>query len=211
MSTTRSHPDMNHDFYNEMTYLPEREILSDNGVVCYRESIWSSEQASRYVQHLRNHIPWYHQLYYGKPALRATAWFADAGVTYRYTGQEVVGNGWDTVISEIRDTVEAITQVKYNSVLLHRYPDGKSQMGWHSDDEPELGLNPVIASVSFGESRLFKLRHKLTNETRDYLLKHNSLLVMAGTLQHHWQHTVPSRSGVKNERFNLTFRFTTPR
>jgi alkylated DNA repair dioxygenase AlkB len=192
-----------------MSHLPH-DTLSDNGVVCYLRSVWSSEQVARFTNHLRENIPWHHQMYSGKRAKRATAWFADKGVAYRYTGQSMVGDGWDSVVDEIRRDVQQLTKVGFNSVLLHRYPDGKSQMGWHSDAEAELGLNPVIASVSFGAARVFKLRHKISKEIIEYTLEDNSLLIMAGRLQHHFEHSVPSRPATKAERFNLTFRYTIP-
>ncbi len=79
-------------------------------------------------------------------------------------------------------------------------------MGCHADDEKELGLNPVIASLSLGDERLFKLHHKKRKETLDIILGHGDLLVMAGSLQHHWLHSVPKTKKIKTPRINLTFR-----
>jgi alkylated DNA repair dioxygenase AlkB len=95
-------------------------------------------------------------------------------------------------------------------VLLNHYPDGKAQMGWHSDAEPELGRNPVIASLSFGAARSFQLRHNQTKELREFVLEHGSLLLMGGTVQHFWKHCLPATSRSVKERFNLTFRYTKP-
>lgn len=198
------------DFFNEMVHLTGRDVLDDKGIVCYMPNVLPKDRASESVEYLGKNIHWYHQSFYGKLARRGTAFFADRGVVYRYTGQEVIGKGWDAVVDSLRRELESITRVSYNSVLMHRYPDGKAQMGWHSDDERELGQNPVIASLSFGASRQFKLRHKRSRVERSYTLEHNSLLVMAGSLQHYWQHCVPSRANVNNERFNLTFRYTIP-
>jgi alkylated DNA repair dioxygenase AlkB len=195
---------------SEVAHLPNAEYLQDGGILCYLPRILSESRSNDVVDHLRNEIEWQHQEYYGKPARRGTAWFADMGVNYRYTGQVVVGAGWEPWIDVLRGEMQDIAKSSFNSVLLHRYPDGKAQMGWHADDEEELGSNPVIASLSFGAARTFKLRHKETQEERSLLLEHNSLLIMAGTLQHHWKHSLPARSGVREERFNLTFRYTIP-
>ena len=95
-----------------------------------------------------------------------------------------------------------------NSVLLNDYSSGEVGMGWHSDDEKELGHNPVIASVSFGAERDFFLKHK-TDKDLDKItipLKSGSLLIMLGSTQHYWHHSIPKRMKVKKRRINLTFR-----
>lgn len=165
--------------------------------------------ADQFVNHLRT-LNWQHEIYRGKATRRGTAWYADAGVEYRYSGQSMIATGWDSEVDGVRQTIEKLCDCHFNSVLLNHYPDGRAQMGWHSDDEPELGPNPVIASLSFGAERAFKLRHKQTHEKRDCVLEDNSLLLMSGELQHHWQHTLPRRSANVGERFNLTFRYTIP-
>lgn len=187
-----------------------RDDLRDGGMVCYTPTFYPGEQADAIAAFLGERIPWEHQIYYGKPSRRGTAWFADSGIEYRYSGQLHIGTGWDPFVDEIRREAERATQALYNSVLLNDYPDGKAQMGWHSDAEPELGQNPVIASLSFGAPRAFKLRHNGTGEAREYLLGHGSLLLMAGTLQHFWKHCLPVTSRPVGRRFNLTFRFTRP-
>jgi alkylated DNA repair dioxygenase AlkB len=96
--------------------------------------------------------------------------------------------------------------VEFNSVLLNLYRDGNDSISWHTDAEKELGINPVIASVNFGAERIFQLRHIETNERIDIPLKHGSLLIMQGELQHFWQHQVPKTKKVNSERINLTFR-----
>ena len=166
--------------------------------------------ALEFVQYLRHQVSWNHEIYYGKPTRRGTAWFADEGVEYRYSGQSMVAEGWTPQLEAVRNAVQEHCGCEFNSVLLNHYPDGRAQMGWHSDDEPELGQNPSIASLSFGATRMFKLRHKQTRETHECLLEDNSLLLMTGELQHHWQHTLPRRSEKVGERFNLTFRYTIP-
>lgn len=197
------------DFYHDLAGMPGRTALADDGVICYVDHLLAESDAAQLSKHLATNIQWHHQLYYGKPALRGTAWFADDGVIYRYSGQELRGEGWtDSAINAIRRKVQSVVNIQFNSVLMHRYPDGAAQMGWHADAEPELGDNPVIASVSFGAARKFNLRRNSNHqEEHTYTLKNNSLLVMAGKLQHYWKHCVPKQGRMTGERFNLTFRF----
>jgi len=107
---------------------------------------------------------------------------------------------------EIKSKIEPLCNGAFNSVLMKRYRDGNDSISWHTDAEKELGKNPIIASVNFGEARKFKLRHNETKEKIDILLEHGSLLIMKGELQHFWQHQVPKTSATIKERINLTFR-----
>jgi alkylated DNA repair dioxygenase AlkB len=107
---------------------------------------------------------------------------------------------------EIKKKIEPKAGVLFNSVLLNRYRNGSDSISWHTDAEKELGNNPVIASVNFGEERTFQLKHKITNERINIALKHGSLLIMKGELQHFWKHQIPKTKKKINERINLTFR-----
>ena len=140
------------------------------------------------------------------PTLELTALYADAGVTYTYSGVTYPSLVWTAELSGIRRRVEEAAGAPFNSVLLNRYRDGGDSMGFHADDEPELGTNPVVPSISLGAERRFVLRHNWTRERIEYDLKHGSLLVMAGTLQHFWQHALPKLTRPAGERINLTFR-----
>ncbi|MFN3299274.1 MAG: alpha-ketoglutarate-dependent dioxygenase AlkB family protein, partial [Sediminibacterium sp.] len=102
--------------------------------------------------------------------------------------------------------VEKISNETYNSCLLNLYHDGEEGMGWHSDAEPELKPNGAIASISFGAERKFNFKHKITQEKKQIILHHGSLLVMKGTTQRYWQHQLPSSKIIKEPRINLTFR-----
>jgi alkylated DNA repair dioxygenase AlkB len=103
--------------------------------------------------------------------------------------------------------VRQLAGAEFNAVLLNFYRDGRDGMGWHADDEPELGRNPVIASVSLGAPRRFCLRHRRRQDLKlDLELPHGSLLAMAGALQHHWVHALPKTRRSVGERINLTFR-----
>lgn len=137
---------------------------------------------------------------------RLTAWYGDAGASYRYSGVTVEPRPWTAELLALRRAVEAATGVAFNSVLLNLYRDECDSVAWHTDDEPELGTNPVIASVSLGTVRRFQLRHNVTKEVRSLELPHGSLLVMAGPTQHRWKHRVPKESTPRGPRVNLTLR-----
>ncbi len=138
---------------------------------------------------------------------RLTAWYGDAGKSYSYSGIVLHPQSWTPLLNEIRDSVNEAAQTKFNSVLLNLYRDGRDSNGWHQDNEPELGRNPVIASVSFGAARRFQMRHKFCKDLKLNLdLPHGSLLLMADTTQHHWQHQIPKTAKPVGERINLTFR-----
>jgi alkylated DNA repair dioxygenase AlkB len=114
---------------------------------------------------------------------------------------------WNPALTNIKSKIESLSKMEFNSVLLNLYRDGKDSVAWHSDDEPELGKNPVIASVSFGANRRFMFRHKRQKELKYELeLTHGSLLMMKGTTQHFWQHQIPKVKKLTQPRINLTFR-----
>ena len=137
---------------------------------------------------------------------RLMCWYGDPDAYYCYSGVNHQPMPWTEQLQAIRARLEQECQCTFNSVLANLYRDGKDSMGCHADDEKELGLNPVIASLSLGDERLFKLHHKKSKETLDIALGHGDLLVMAGTLQHHWMHSVPKTRKLKTPRINLTFR-----
>ena len=136
---------------------------------------------------------------------RLTAWHGDAG--YRYSGIDNPPRAWTPLLGELRAIAEGVAGAAFNSVLLNLYRDGNDGMGWHADDERPLGRDPVIASLSFGATRRFRLKHatepgvSLTLE-----LPPGSCLVMAGALQHHWRHALPKARRPVGPRANLTFR-----
>jgi alkylated DNA repair dioxygenase AlkB len=138
---------------------------------------------------------------------RLTAWYGDPGTAYVYSGIRNEPRPWIEPISQVKAAVEAACGVSFNSVLLNRYRTGQDSMGWHADNEPEFGPNPVIASVSFGSSRTFQMKHKTHKEWKTkFELGHGSLLVMRGATQHHWRHAIPKTARPVGERINLTFR-----
>jgi alkylated DNA repair dioxygenase AlkB len=131
----------------------------------------------------------------------------DAGIRYRYSGDEHRADGWHPDVQRLRDELAIACGQRFDCVLLNRYRDGRDAMGWHADDEPELGRNPTIAAVSLGAERRFLLRRRDDPATRLELRPgHGSLIVMRGAVQHHWQHQLARTAKATGERVNLTFR-----
>ncbi|MGF1685088.1 alpha-ketoglutarate-dependent dioxygenase AlkB [Photobacterium japonica] len=184
----------------------------DHGQLYWQPAFYSPTQADQLYQQLLDELDWQQRpiTMFGRQILqpRLQAWCGDA--TYRYSGLTMTPDPWSPALLTIRQHIEQalvdIPGVRFNSVLANLYRDGADYMGWHQDNEPELGAEPVIASLSLGETRRFVLRHIESKEKREYPLSHGSLLVMAGQLQTHWQHSVPKTRQLKMPRINLTFR-----
>ncbi|MCM2552066.1 alpha-ketoglutarate-dependent dioxygenase AlkB family protein [Burkholderia glumae] len=145
------------------------------------------------------------------PLPRLTAWQGEPDAVYVYSGIRNEPAPWSPAVAELRARAQAACRARFNSVLLNRYRTGADGMGWHADDEPELGAAPVIASVSLGATRVFHLRHEATRVVRAYRLTHGSLLVMRGATQRDWVHRLAKAPAVQGERVNLTFRLVMPR
>lgn len=139
------------------------------------------------------------------PQPRLTAWHGDAA--YAYSGLRLEPLPFTPLQQEIRQAVEAASGRRFNSVLLNFYRDGRDSMGMHSDNEPELGPEPAIASVSFGAARTFVLQHKVSKQRLNIALTDGSLLLMAGKLQKNWLHGINKVRREVRLRVNLTFRF----
>ena len=139
---------------------------------------------------------------------RLSAWHGDSDAHYRYSGLSLEPRPWFPIILELKTRVEAACEAPFNSVLLNLYRDGFDSMGWHSDDEPELGERPVIASLSLGATRRFRLRHQTRRnlEPVSIDLENGSLLIMQGDTQRFWKHQVPKTKRTVKPRINLTFR-----
>lgn len=141
------------------------------------------------------------------PIPRLQAWYGDAGSQYGYSGITLPPLSWTAELLAIKKTIETITQHSFNSVLANYYRDGQDSVSWHQDNEPELGHNPVIASLSLGETRQFQLRHSTAKyPTIKLNLPHNALLLMSGSTQKNWHHQVPKTKKAVGPRINLTFR-----
>jgi alkylated DNA repair dioxygenase AlkB len=184
--------------------------LSSGGTLELIAGWLSSDEADRVLAALIAEVPWSQGtiVMFGREVSepRLSAWLGDPGARYTYSGRVMTPAPWTTTTKWLRDRCAEHTGVALNSVLVNRYRDGNDSMGFHADDEPELGENPVIASVSLGATRRFQLRHRRDRDDRVGLdLDHGSLLVMGGTTQHHYRHAVP-KTKRPGERVNLTFR-----
>lgn len=181
-----------------------------NGEYIYIENFYEKNEADLYFNTLIKNIHWKQESMnmYGKQILfpRLTSWYGQSDKPYSFSGITLNPHPWSKELLEIKKNIEPLANVEYNSVLLNRYRNGNDSISWHTDAEKELGLNPVIASVNFGAERTFQLKHIETKKRIDIALKHGSLLIMMGELQHYWQHQVPKTKKPKTERINLTFR-----
>lgn len=194
---------------------PKSPKISDlpNAEIQYLPNFFSEKRSTHFLKTLIQKIDWRQNTIrmYGKQSLvpRLEAWYGDKGKSYSYSGITMNPTPWSEDILQIKMAIEERTMTSFNSVLINYYRNGKDRVAWHSDDEKELGPNPVIASVSFGEERKFKLRHKKHKENglrAEISLKHGSLLMMKGETQHHWMHEIPRTTKPIGPRINLTFR-----
>jgi alkylated DNA repair dioxygenase AlkB len=182
----------------------------------YTPAFLGPSQADHYLARLLADIAWREEsvFVWGKwrQQPRLVAWHGDPEATYTYSGRTMTPLPWIPVLGELRSLLEDTLGARFNSVLLNLYRDGNDSMGWHSDDETELGDMPTIASLSLGATREFMLKHR-TDETlgiQRLSLMHGSLLVMAGATQKHWKHAVGKSRAPCGQRVNLTFRFIHP-
>ncbi len=139
---------------------------------------------------------------------RLSAWYGDKDCSYTYSGIRLEPIPWSAALLEIKRQVERLTQTTFNGALLNFYRDQRDSMGFHSDDEPELGPQPVIASLSLGERRTFILKHKSRKDLKParIALESGSLLVMKGATQEHWKHGIDKETRQCGPRVNVTFR-----
>ena len=187
------------------------EYFLENDTVDWRAARWKQITADQLAAIKFANIAWKQDniKLYGKTIAlpRLTAWYGDEGKSYTYAGIRSEPNAWNKGLLYLKKEIERLAKVDFNSVLLNWYRDGEDYLNWHADDERELGTNPVIGSVNFGETRDFLLRRNADASQKITIpLKHGTLLIMRGELQHHWQHSVPKRKRVRGSRFNLTFR-----
>ena len=180
--------------------------------------LFSIEESESFLGSLKEEVDWRSEriAMFGRSIVlpRLTAWFGDPGRCYTYSGISVQPAAWTPTLLRIKARIETVTASRFNSVLLNYYRDGSDSVSWHSDDEPELGGDPVIGSVSFGSERPFLLKHKAApagkrGHTRSHLtvrLPNGSYLEMGPGMQRNWVHQLPKRPRLAGERINLTFR-----
>lgn len=145
------------------------------------------------------------------PVPRLVAWYGEPEARYAYSGVVHEPLPWTAELTELRLAVEQAADARFNSVLANWYRGGEDSMGWHADDEPELGRCPVIASLSLGAKRRFLMEHKRAKTRLTLDLGEGGLLLMAGETQHHWRHSLPKTKLPVGPRINLTFRLIRPR
>ena len=187
------------------------EYFQENDSTDWRQTKWSEVTADDFSKIKFSNISWKQDSIkmYGKtiPLPRLTSWYGDGGKAYTYSGITSYPNEWNRGLLYLKERIEQFAEVEFNSVLLNWYRDGQDYLNWHADDEKELGVNPIIASANFGETRDFVIRRNDDHTVKFILpLSHGTLLLMRGELQHFWQHSVPKRTKVSGSRFNLTFR-----
>jgi alkylated DNA repair dioxygenase AlkB len=183
----------------------------ENGEIAFIPNWLSEEQANHYYQLFQKELPFEQGsiTIFGKthPIPRLEAFFGVSNQVYSYSGKTLKTNPFTKELFEIKTKIEEITKEKFNCVLVNLYRDGKDSNGWHADNEPELGKNPTIASVTLGAMRRFDLRHNITKEKISIELNHGSLLIMKGETQHFWKHQIAKTTKVSTPRINLTFRW----
>ncbi len=175
----------------------------------YREYL-SSEEADSIFHRAKQEILWKTEeiKIFGKtyPQPRLISWIADQGIEYSYSGKKYHPNPWPDFLDDIRRNIHQDFQIKLNSVLCNFYRDGNDKMGWHSDNEKELGPEPNIASLSLGVTRDFKIKMKSSGQIETIELNHGDLLLMKGKAQENFSHALPPRKKVREARINFTFR-----
>lgn len=205
---------MNKDLFSDVADGPkyfEKHLIED-GEYWFMRDFLSEDQAIQQESLLLNTIEWKQEEVYvfGKKYKepRKTAWYGDENCVYSYSGKKNHPVPWTEELFQLKSDIEAlIPGALFNSVLLNQYRDGNDKMGWHSDNEKELGKNPIIASVSLGATRFFDLKHRRIKSLKKRLeLPSGSLLIMCGSTQENWLHQVPRQKKVKDSRINLTFR-----
>lgn len=196
-------------------------ILPAQGEAWFYPAFFPASEADTYFNTLMHEIPWQQEpiKIFGREVMqpRLTAWYGDAGKSYSYSGITLQPLAWTDTLHMIRRQAEIAAGVTFTGALLNLYRDGKDSMGWHRDNEKELGINPVIGSVSFGATRQFQLRSYADKSKPDRPkpdkaipisidLSHGSFLLMKGETQHYWEHRVAKKETVTETRINITFR-----
>ena len=183
-------PDAEIKFYPNFFDKIESDLMFEN---LFNEIKWRSDKIKLYGKEID--LP------------RKTAWYGEVGKIYKYSGIQMSPEPWTPTLIKIKNEIEKVAKVEFNSVMMNLYRDGSDGISWHTDAEPELGKNPIIGSVSFGQSRRFMLRHRYDKTLKSEIeLTHGSFLLMSGSTQHFWQHQIPKSSRKLGARINLTFR-----
>ncbi|MFZ6745213.1 alpha-ketoglutarate-dependent dioxygenase AlkB family protein [Undibacterium sp. JH2W] len=198
------------DLFSSETEL-ERLPIPD-AEVYYLSKLQLDSEPMDILSRLTSNIPWREEkiTVWGKTHIqpRLIAWYGDDGLDYTYSGIHLNPLPWNADLLDLKKNVEKVTSTEFNSVLLNFYRNNRDSMGFHSDDEPELGVTPIIASISLGTVRTLVFKHKFRKELKPIKLPlaSGSLLLMKGDTQRNWKHGIEKESAVCDARINLTFR-----
>lgn len=183
-------------------------LLPYDGEAYLTPAVFSPEECEKILTRLETEIAWKQEpiRIFGKMVMqpRLTAWYGEK--EYRYSGITMKPNAWSETLLELKLRVEPLAKTTFNSALLNFYRTSQDSMGWHRDNEKELGENPVIGSLSFGAERRFLLRHREKKTKVEVMLPSGSFLLMRGSSQHDWEHSLPKITKPTGARINLTFR-----
>jgi len=193
----------------EMEYI---DLKLQDADVLYYPQVFNSTESQKYFKVLLKEIQWQQDniKIFGKTyeQPRLTALYGNNQKPYSYSNIIMHPLVFTPSLLEIKERIENIVQTTFTTCLLNLYRNGQDSNGWHADDEKELGNNPTIASISFGEERIFHLKHKIEKKHKHKLiLKNGSLLIMKGATQHYWKHQLPKTKKKMSKRINLTFRY----
>lgn len=195
-------PDLFHTgSHNRILQIPDAHVV-------HRDGFFNKSESDYYYRVLLDQTPWqqYQMPMYGKvvAAPRMIAWYQDQEVT----APGSVALEFTQDLDAIRKRVEAQTTAAFNAVMLNLYRNGADGVSWHSDKTGRTGPDPIIASVTFGQTRIFRMRHKTRRDIPivEIPLHHGSFLLMAGTTNSYWEHQIPKTSRSLKPRINLTFR-----
>lgn len=187
-----------------------RQSIPANLPIKYMENWLMPDEAKSLFHELIHEVNWQSEeiMMFGKKIIvpRKVAWFGEKDALYRYSGVVHHPLPWRSSLKHLQERLAQEHNIQTNSVLCNLYRDGQDYMGWHQDNEKELGKNPVIASISLGTSRKFIFRKKETNEKHSIILDSGSLLIMKDACQEEWQHSLPKMTFIDEHRINLTFR-----
>ena len=192
---------------------PKEKIILPlpDAVFEFYPNFFNQEEADMLFDKLMNETPWQQDdiTIFGKKVAqpRLTCLFGNEGKPYSYSGLTMQPHAWNPTMMFIKEKVDKISEQNFTTVLANLYRNEKDSNGWHADNEKELGRDPIIASISLGETRKFQIKHHTNKEIKCNLeLTHGSLLLMKEGSQIHYKHQLPKSTSPKNARINLTFR-----
>jgi alkylated DNA repair dioxygenase AlkB len=188
-----------------------QNLLPHKGELYYESDFFSEKESEMFFHELKDNSAWSQQeiKIYGKSVMqpRLVGFYGNCGVQYKYSALSLSAVGWNKSLLHIKEKIDKELNLQFNSALLNLYRDGNDSMGWHRDNEKELGIEPLIVSISFGALRKFQLR-EYKNKLSKVILEpaSGSLILMKGVIQENWEHCVPKTKLKVGERVNVTFR-----